>query len=346
MNNKTLRTYKLLTLVELCLLHFYSPMQADNKTFTKADAISTIDTANENNTPGIIDLSNHQNFSSTQDILIISQGAFVSAYDDDLKEITIPTPVRINSQAFKSCGVKKVTFVQQNQGNTNSVILGDEAFAYCKKLTSITIPAKTTKIGRNAFTGCGLTAIAFDTGIAITSIGDGAFQNCGALTSIAIPNSVKEIGNSAFAGCGLNTVDLGSGVTSIGNRAFADCKSLTSIRIPNSVTKIGQHAFARCGISTVDFGSGVTSIGYGAFADCEDLTDITIPNTVTKIGPLAFAGCRNLAQVTIQGETTLEDHVFDHCDKLTSITASDQSTKTYITNNKLLLGLSDNCTIQ
>ena len=303
MNNKTLRTYKLLTLVELCLLHFYSPMQADNKTFTKADAISTIDTANENNTPGIIDLSNHQNFSSTQDILIISQGAFVSAYDDDLKEITIPTPVRINSQAFKSCGVKKVTFVQQNQGNTNSVILGDEAFAYCKKLTSITIPAKTTKIGRNAFTGCGLTAIAFDTGIAITSIGDGAFQNCGALTSIAIPNSVKEIGNSAFAGCGLNTVDL--------NNATA-----------------------------------LTSIGDGTFEGCEDLTDITIPNSITEIGRDAFAGCRNLAQVTIQGETTLEDHVFDHCDKLTSITASDQSTKTYITNNKLLLGLSDNCTIQ
>ena len=49
--------------------------------------------------------------------------------------------------------------------------IGDEAFAYCRSLTSVTIPNS------------------------MTSIGYRAFASCRSLTSITIPNSVTSIGD-------------------------------------------------------------------------------------------------------------------------------------------------------
>ena len=55
--------------------------------------------------------------------------------------------------------------------------IGDLAFDYCRRLTSITIPE------------------------GVTSIGFGAFFDCRSLTSITIGDSVTSIGNAAFAKC-------------------------------------------------------------------------------------------------------------------------------------------------
>jgi hypothetical protein len=61
--------------------------------------------------------------------------------------------------------------------------IGDFAFQYCEKLTSITIPPS------------------------ITDIGDFAFQGCRGLTGITIPSSVAGIGGGAFSGCnGLRSI--------------------------------------------------------------------------------------------------------------------------------------------
>ncbi len=83
--------------------------------------------------------------------------------------------------------------------------IGDGAFRYCTRITSVAIPNS------------------------VTSIGDGAFSSCNGLTSITIPDSVTSIGGFAFAGCsGLTSVTIGSGVTSIGNGAFYECNKLTT----------------------------------------------------------------------------------------------------------------------
>ena len=55
--------------------------------------------------------------------------------------------------------------------------IGSSAFAYCYRLTAVTIPDS------------------------ITSIGDRAFDSCDLLTSITIPDSVTSIGSYAFYGC-------------------------------------------------------------------------------------------------------------------------------------------------
>lgn len=78
--------------------------------------------------------------------------------------------------------------------------IGYNAFGYCKRLTSITIPNSVTSIGRHAFGYCeSLTSITISN--SVTSIEYQAFISCKSLTEITIPNGVTSIGDYAFDYC-------------------------------------------------------------------------------------------------------------------------------------------------
>ena len=106
------------------------------------------------------------------------------------------------SPAFNNSSVKKVVI---EDGVTS---IGEYAFYYCRKSTSITIPDEVTSIGKNAFQYCDkLTNITMPYGV--TSIGNFAFQYCSSLTSITLPDSVTSIGAYAFSSCSnLKTISL------------------------------------------------------------------------------------------------------------------------------------------
>ena len=108
-----------------------------------------------------------------------------------------------------------------NKVYTSNDEIGEYAFAYCRGLTSLTLPAGITSIGRSAFVGCsGLTSLTLPAGI--TSIGDVAFSGCSGLTSLILPASI----------------------TSIGSYAFSSCSGLTSIYVyPDIVPKMGSDVF-------------------------------------------------------------------------------------------------------
>jgi hypothetical protein len=215
--------------------------------------------------------------------------------------------------------------------------IGEDAFEFCRNITSIEIPDSVTSIGNDAFYNCtslndvyydgdveGWLDISFDgdfaqpmyyaknlyfnnnlvTNIVIpnsaTSIGDRVFYHCDSLTSIEIPDSVTSIGYNAFKYCtSLTSIDIPDSVTSIGNYAFEYCTSLTSVAIGDSVTSIPDGLFNECtSLSSVDIGNSVRIISINAFRNCTSLTSITLPNTITSIG-WAFRGCTSLTDIYV-----------------------------------------------
>lgn len=167
----------------------------------------------------------------------------------------------------------------------NSVaIIGDDAFAGCGGLTSITIPSTVAGIGVNAFIGCSsLAGAALSNGV--LNIGDGAFSGSG-LTNIAIPDSVTNLGRWTFSGCpNLAAITLGRGLHRIEEEEFEDCSSLIQVDIPQ----------------------GVTNIGFAAFAGCAKLTNLTLPSTVTGIDTSAFPDCASLVGIYFEGNAPAGD---------------------------------------
>jgi hypothetical protein len=78
--------------------------------------------------------------------------------------------------------------------------IDDSAFAYCKKLYSVTFSNSVTCIGESAFIGClNLSNIIISN--SIVRIGALAFGNCESLKTITIPKSVTSIGRLAFYYC-------------------------------------------------------------------------------------------------------------------------------------------------
>ena len=196
------------------------------------------------------------------------------------------------------------------------VEIGREAFAYCRRLTSVEIPNSVITIEEGAFGVCtGLTSIKIPSSVTYLS----GFDSCTGLTSVEIPNSVQTIGQSAFAHCNVTSVEIPNSVQTIGQSAFAHCRRLTSVEIPNSVQIIDQTAFCYCSsLKSVEIPNSVTTIGNSAFYLCTGLTSIKIPCSVTTIEEGAFGGCTGLTSIEIPSSVTYLSG-FNSCTGLTSI---------------------------
>ena len=208
-----------------------------------------------------------------------------------------------------------------NKVYTSNDEIGEYAFAYCRGLTSLTLPAGITSIGRSAFVGCsGLTSLILPAGI--TSIDSYAFYSCSGLMSLTLPTGITSIGEYAFMGCsGLTSLTLPASITSIGEYAFDKCSGLTSLTIPVGITSISNGAFMGCsGLTSLTLHAGITSIGISAFAYCSGLTSLTLPAGITSIGDVAFSGCSGLTSLILPASiTSIGSYAFSSCSGLTSI---------------------------
>ena len=118
-----------------------------------------------------------------------------------------PTAIVVKSgDAPYSGAIEIPNSISYNNKNYIVISIGEEAFAGCDALTSVTLRP------------------------GIESIEQGGFYECVWLESVNIPNGVKKIGLGAFSGCErLPYVSIPSSVTEIGKWAFDRCPQLKRI---------------------------------------------------------------------------------------------------------------------
>lgn len=141
--------------------------------------------------------------------------------------------------------LKKLTTIASNDLK-GAMKIGENAFAYCDSLETVTIPFGVREIGSGAFADC-TSLVDVDIPGSVNEIRNGTFMNCTSLVDVVISYGVTSISLGAFCKCiSLPYVFIPSSVTSIMNGAFEDCSSLASLTIPASVTRIGNRAFNQC----------------------------------------------------------------------------------------------------
>lgn len=195
-------------------------------------------------------------------------------------------------------------------------------------------------ISQNAFAGCRELSV-INLPASVTEIGVSAFENCAMLKALTIPEKTAKIGERAFAGCrSLAKLSVPASVNYLGGEAFADCLKLSSLefagydytyinsngletsgsfgvlgkyfsRNTQLTEDIGNYLYA-CGtgeyipsaLKTITL-NGVKDIADGALYGWEQLETINV-NFAEKadkavIGERAFAGCEALATLSVNG---------------------------------------------
>ena len=235
--------------------------------------------------------------------LIISGTGPMDDFDRDNGERVPATP----------WGIRPIDIIIQD-GVTS---IGDSAFAYCKNLTSITIPNSVTSIGNYALEGYN-NLISLTIPDSVIEIGICAFADCTKLTEVTLPNGVISIGSAAFDSTNITSMTIPNGVTSIGEGVFACCHNLTSVTIPDSVTSIDSFAFEDCiRLENLTIPDSVTYIGEHAFYDCSSLTSITLPCIID----IDRSAIPSAAQRIIHHKNVTEDTSIDATCEMVGLTA-------------------------
>lgn len=197
---------------------------------------------------------------SLEEVEILGKATYIGAYVfrncTSLKNITLPsTCTSIGGYAFQNSGLEsidlsKVTLlgsnVCQNCADLKNATLPDivtlpnYTFSGCTSLTSVVIPAKTTRIGTSTTTGYtfdGCTSLKEVKILGnLIGIGLATFRNCTSLTSLDVPATLQEIGGYAFMGSGITNFNIPAKVTKIGYAPFNVCPNLASLTIDGANT--------------------------------------------------------------------------------------------------------------
>lgn len=179
---------------------------------------------------------------------------------------------------------------------TGIKMIGSRAFASCKYITIVDIPASVESMGEGIFADSGLKTVTMNN--KFTKIPNTTFMNA-PLGKITFANQdiICEIGESAFENTTLTSYPLTNSdqYVAIDNSAFSGCKQLATLALPNNVVIVGDNAFEDCtAIKSLTTGSNCGLLGHGAFAGCASLTSIKFNDGLKYIGAGAFKNCTSL----------------------------------------------------
>lgn len=169
--------------------------------------------------------------------------------------------------------------------------IGDCAFQFCDKITSVTVYSNIKKIGHWAFKDCeklsDITISNYTRYIYYT-----AFDNTAYYHDIKNWN-----GDVLYVGKHLIKADrsisgnyyVKKGTKTISPYAFENCDSLKTVVLPDTISAIRAYTFSDCDkLSHIYIPDGVKSIGTRAFHGCGKLKYIHLPSTLKSIGETAI----------------------------------------------------------
>lgn len=168
----------------------------------------------------------------------------------------VPDTVKeIAASAFRASNIKEVNLPDSVER------IGNYAFEFCKKLTSVKIPKNIKKLGL-----C-------------------TFYDCKKLKKIILNANLKEIKDNCFFNTGLSSINLNDGLERIGYNAFGST-SISSVTFPKSLKYL--NGFSYTNVSKAYIPASVKTIGEGCFQNCDKLKTVTLHNGLKAILSDAF----------------------------------------------------------
>ena len=185
---------------------------------------------------------------------VYDQGVPTTAYYNASSSTTCYIPATLNTIEIAPAENYKIPMYAFSGINTirkvvlsNKVVgIGENAFALCKGLDHIQIPASVTTIYKGAFSECSkLNNLTFEDGINLTTLGEKVFYKSGK-KEIIIHVSVQVIGEQCFAESAIRKITLSSSLTAIEYAAFIDCAELHTVIANSTGITLGDYAFDEC----------------------------------------------------------------------------------------------------
>lgn len=227
------------------------------------------------------------------------------------------------------------------------------AFSNMKSLAKVTLPARLTSLGGNAFAqSSALAEVVFEEDCRLTRIDEYAFYKTG-FTEIVLPDSVKTLGGYLFKDSKLETITFPDTLDTL-NFTFDGCKTLKTVNLTgdgsgdfklnggvvykilkdDAGTVIGRelayYSYSKTD-TAFEIPADVIKIQAVAFKDNPYLQTLTFENSTAAltadksnalvIGEAAFQGCTALVSVKIPTRlTTVGRIAFAGCTKLAKVT--------------------------
>ena len=233
-----------------------------------------------------------------------------------IEEFHVPDAVTvIESSTFYFCpNLKVLEFGPDSKCQT----IGDYAFAECRQLEKLELPAKMSEIRSRSFWNSGLKEIRIGKGIA--TIQAGAFSHCQQLDTITVDNENKVYTGKegvlfnkegtellVYPAAKAGSYQVPDGVTRIREGAFAGASRLENIKFSDTLTEIEGYAFSECtSLNAPVFPTGLTTIGENAFEYCVSFEgEITVPKNVISVGRFSFYMDYDLKKIVIESDSRL-----------------------------------------
>lgn len=180
----------------------------------------------------------------------IGKNAF--SFCEGLTSINLSSAKYIGESAFQACSNLAGALIIPD----SVFVLKPWAFAYCEKISSISISKTVNSVGNTTFINCGGN-FTVNVENADFSAMDGVLFNADKSTIVrfpstksgiyTLPETVGDIAPYSFANCStVSKVTLPASAYIIEDYAFSECTTLTEVNIPEGIFYIGNNAFLNC----------------------------------------------------------------------------------------------------